>query len=140
MLLLADIARGEKEVDDRDTILAVAPDKIADWVVTLSMNGDLPITRECQASIPRLPHPRAERSAAMSPVRADQGRNTRNAAGSTSRYRGPRRGVTILAGVPAICPGADLDTVLGVPLWAGATHVVQLGPVGVEQGVAQGVD
>jgi uncharacterized protein len=36
MLLLADIARGEKEVDDRDTILAAAPDKIADWVVTLN--------------------------------------------------------------------------------------------------------
>jgi uncharacterized protein len=36
MLLLAGIARGEKEVDDRDTILAVAPDKIADWVVILN--------------------------------------------------------------------------------------------------------
>jgi uncharacterized protein len=36
MLLLADIARGEKEVDDRDPILAAAPDKIADWVVILN--------------------------------------------------------------------------------------------------------
>jgi hypothetical protein len=36
MLLLADIARGEKDVDDRDTILAAAPDKIADWVVILN--------------------------------------------------------------------------------------------------------
>ena len=36
MLLLADIARREKEVDDRDTILAAAPDKIADWVVILN--------------------------------------------------------------------------------------------------------
>jgi uncharacterized protein len=34
--LLADIARGEKEVEDRDTILAAAPDKIADWVVILN--------------------------------------------------------------------------------------------------------
>ena len=32
MLLLADIARGEQEVEGRDTILAAAPDKIADWV------------------------------------------------------------------------------------------------------------
>jgi hypothetical protein len=46
----------------------------------------------------------------------------------------------ILARVPALRPGADLDTVLGVPLWAGATHVVQLRLVGVEQGVAQGAD
>jgi uncharacterized protein len=36
MLLLADIARGETEVEDRDTILAAAPDKIADWVVILN--------------------------------------------------------------------------------------------------------
>jgi uncharacterized protein len=36
MLLLADIARGEKELDDRDPILTAAPDKIADWVVTLN--------------------------------------------------------------------------------------------------------
>ena len=36
MLMLADIARGEKEVKDRDTLLAAAPDKIADWVVTLN--------------------------------------------------------------------------------------------------------
>jgi hypothetical protein len=35
-LLLADIARGEKDVDDRDTILAAAPDKIADRVVILN--------------------------------------------------------------------------------------------------------
>jgi uncharacterized protein len=36
MLLLADIARGEKAVDDRDPILMAAPDKIAEWVVTLN--------------------------------------------------------------------------------------------------------
>jgi uncharacterized protein len=36
MLMLADIARGEKEMKDRDTLLAAAPDKIADWVVTLN--------------------------------------------------------------------------------------------------------
>jgi hypothetical protein len=36
MLLLADIARGEKEVQDRDTLMAAAPDKIADWVVILN--------------------------------------------------------------------------------------------------------
>ena len=36
MLMLADIARGEIEVKDRDTLLATAPDKIADWVVTLN--------------------------------------------------------------------------------------------------------
>jgi uncharacterized protein len=36
MLLLADIARGEKEVEDRDTLMAAAPDKIADWVVILN--------------------------------------------------------------------------------------------------------
>jgi len=36
MLLLADIARGENEVKDRETILAAAPDKIADWVVILN--------------------------------------------------------------------------------------------------------
>jgi hypothetical protein len=31
----------------------------------------------------------------MSPVRADQGRNTRSAAASTNRYRGPHRRVTL---------------------------------------------
>jgi uncharacterized protein len=36
MLMLADIARGEKEVKDRDMLQAAAPDKIADWVVTLN--------------------------------------------------------------------------------------------------------
>lgn len=36
MLLLADIARGEKEMKDRDMLQAAAPDKIADWVVTLN--------------------------------------------------------------------------------------------------------
>lgn len=36
MLLLADIARGEKEIEHGDTLLAAAPDKIADWVVTLN--------------------------------------------------------------------------------------------------------
>jgi yecA family protein len=36
MLLLVDVARGEKELDDRDPILAAAPQKIADWVVVLS--------------------------------------------------------------------------------------------------------
>jgi uncharacterized protein len=36
MLLLADIARGEKEVDDCDALMAAAPDKIADWVVILN--------------------------------------------------------------------------------------------------------
>lgn len=36
MLMLADVARGEKEVKDRDALLAAAPDKIADWVVTLN--------------------------------------------------------------------------------------------------------
>ncbi len=36
MLLLADIARGETMVDDRDPILSAAPDKIAGWVVILN--------------------------------------------------------------------------------------------------------
>jgi uncharacterized protein len=36
MLLLAGIARGENDVDDRDTLMAAAPDKIADWVVILN--------------------------------------------------------------------------------------------------------
>jgi uncharacterized protein len=36
MLLLADIARGDNEVKERDTLLAEAPDKIADWVVILN--------------------------------------------------------------------------------------------------------
>jgi uncharacterized protein len=36
MLMLADIARGEKEVKDRDMLQTAAPDKIADWVVTLN--------------------------------------------------------------------------------------------------------
>jgi uncharacterized protein len=36
MLLLADIARGDKKVDNRDPIRAAAPDKIADWVVILN--------------------------------------------------------------------------------------------------------
>lgn len=36
MLLLADIARGDKEMDDHDPILAAVPEKIADWVVVLN--------------------------------------------------------------------------------------------------------
>jgi uncharacterized protein len=36
MLVLADIARGEREVKDCDVLQAAAPDKIADWVVTLN--------------------------------------------------------------------------------------------------------
>jgi len=36
MLMLADIARGEKEVKDRDMLQTAAPDTIADWVVTLN--------------------------------------------------------------------------------------------------------
>jgi uncharacterized protein len=36
MLLLTDIARGEKEVEHGDTLLAAAPDKIADWVIILN--------------------------------------------------------------------------------------------------------
>ena len=36
MLLLADIARGDRQVKDGDILSAAAPDKIADWVVTLN--------------------------------------------------------------------------------------------------------
>ena len=36
MLMLANIARGEEEVTDRDPASASAPDKIADWVVILN--------------------------------------------------------------------------------------------------------
>ena len=36
MLMLADIARGDKQVKDGDILSAAAPDKIADWVVTLN--------------------------------------------------------------------------------------------------------
>ena len=36
MLMLADIARGGKDVKERNTLLAAAPDKIADWVVILN--------------------------------------------------------------------------------------------------------
>jgi uncharacterized protein len=36
MLMLADIARGKKEVKNRDTLIAAAPDKIADWVIILN--------------------------------------------------------------------------------------------------------
>ena len=36
MLMLADIARGDKQVKDRDILSAAAPEKIADWVFTLN--------------------------------------------------------------------------------------------------------
>ena len=36
MLMLADIARGDEEVKDRETASATAPDRIADWVVILN--------------------------------------------------------------------------------------------------------
>ena len=36
MLMLADIARGDKQVKDGDILSAAAPTKIADWVVTLN--------------------------------------------------------------------------------------------------------
>ena len=34
MLMLADIARGDKQVKDSDILSAAAPNTIADWVVT----------------------------------------------------------------------------------------------------------
>ena len=36
MLMLANIARGDKQVKDSDILSAAAPDKIPDWVVTLN--------------------------------------------------------------------------------------------------------
>ena len=36
MIMLTAIARGDKTVKDSDTLSATAPDKIADWVVTLN--------------------------------------------------------------------------------------------------------
>jgi uncharacterized protein len=36
MLMLADIARGDKDVKEQDALMAAAPDKIADWVVILN--------------------------------------------------------------------------------------------------------
>ena len=36
MLMLADIARGDKQVKDSDILSGAAPNKIADWVVTLN--------------------------------------------------------------------------------------------------------
>ena len=36
MLMLADIARGDKQVKDSDILSAAAPNKIADWILTLN--------------------------------------------------------------------------------------------------------
>jgi uncharacterized protein len=36
MLMLADIARGDKDVKEHDALMTAAPDKIADWVVILN--------------------------------------------------------------------------------------------------------
>jgi uncharacterized protein len=90
MLMLADIAGGDQKVRDSDTVSATAPDKIADWVVTLN-EWRLANYQPMQASIRGCPQPRRKRSAVMIPVRAAQERNTRNAAGSTNHRCGARR-------------------------------------------------
>ena len=91
MRLLADIARGEKEVDDRDSILAAAaPDKIADWIVILNEWRLAP----CKTSTQGSSQSRGKRSVATNRAHAAQERNTRNAAASIDRRRGPHRRVT----------------------------------------------
>jgi uncharacterized protein len=76
MLLLADIARGEKEVDDRDTILAAAPDKIADWVVILN-EWRLVNTQPVQDTDPRV----------VTVPRKKVGRNEPCPCGSGKKYK-----------------------------------------------------
>jgi uncharacterized protein len=76
MLLLADIARGEKEVDDRDAILAAAPDKIADWVVILN-EWRLVNTQPVQDSDPRV----------VTVPRKKLGRNEPCPCGSGKKYK-----------------------------------------------------
>ena len=76
MLLLADIARGEKEVDDRDPILAAAPDKIADWVVILN-EWRLVNTQPVQDTDPRV----------VTVPRKKVGRNEPCPCGSGKKYK-----------------------------------------------------
>jgi uncharacterized protein len=76
MLLLADIARGEKGVDDRDTILAAASDKIADWVVILN-EWRLVNTRPVQDTDPRV----------VTVPRKKVGRNEPCPCGSGKKYK-----------------------------------------------------
>jgi uncharacterized protein len=76
MLRLAGIARGEKEVDDRDTILAAAPDKIADWVVILN-EWRLANTQPVQDIDPRI----------VTSSRKKVGRNEPCPCGSGKKYK-----------------------------------------------------
>jgi uncharacterized protein len=76
MLLLADIARGEKGVDDRDTILAAASDKIADWVVILN-EWRLVNTQPVQDTDPRV----------VTVPRKKVGRNEPCPCGSGKKYK-----------------------------------------------------
>ena len=76
MLLLADIARGEKEVDDRDPILAAVADKIADWVVILN-EWRLVNTQPVQDTDPRV----------VTVPRKKVGRNEPCPCGSGKKYK-----------------------------------------------------
>jgi uncharacterized protein len=76
MLLLADIARGEKEVEGRDRILAAAPDKIADWVVILN-EWRLANTEPVQGIDPRV----------VTSPRKKVGRNEPCPCGSGKKYK-----------------------------------------------------
>ena len=76
MLLLADIARGEKEVDDCDALMAAAPDKIADWVVILN-EWRLANTEPVQGSDPRV----------VTSPRKKVGRNEPCPCGSGKKYK-----------------------------------------------------
>ena len=76
MLLLADIARGEKEIDDRDVIRAAAPDKITDWVVILNQ-WRLANTQPVQDTDPRI----------VTTPRKKVGRNEPCPCGSGKKYK-----------------------------------------------------
>lgn len=76
MLLLADIARGEKEVDDCDALMAAAPDKIADWVVILN-EWRLANTQPVQDTDPRV----------VTVPRKKVGRNEPCPCGSGTKYK-----------------------------------------------------
>jgi hypothetical protein len=87
MLMLADIIRGEKEVKDRDMLQTAAPDKIADWVVTLNewRLANHPTMQGIDPKAAASPRKKVGRN---EPCPCGSGRNTRSAAASTNRYRG----------------------------------------------------
>ena len=92
MMALADVVSAINTCQERTLMPSMRrPPKISPVGSSRSMNGGLPMTSQCRASIRERPRPPRKRSAEMIPVRAAQEKNTRDAADLTKcRHRGVR--------------------------------------------------